>query len=1250
MKTIYRLSHSIVISLLIALFSSVAAQAAEKTIVVDMSGLPIQVILDTTSGTAAIDSERLWYDNKDSYSDIDLVIPEFITYEDETYRLIEIKSCFRFCTCLRSVVIPNSVTAIESRTFYNCTSLETLVLSNALTSLSEGLFSGCKNLRNIEIPESVQSIESNVFYNCNSLELLTIPIGVTNVGGRIFGSVNSITDIYIKSSDPTIFPNDLFYSVPIQSSSDGTFQVNENVKIHVPEESLSKYEEYFDWKSGVASPFVAMVSEPEISASIVLDRESVTMQVGDEIQLQATVTSDESGQATVSWESSDEGVVKVDENGNLTAVGRGEAVITAKSGDLTATCNVTVTVIAVTDIQIKGISATGVYYIGRSYQLTAVIIPENATDQTVTWETDNESVATVTAEGLLTCHSEGEVSVTARAGGDYRTVKIPVKPVTLVSMTLAPEILDLTVGQDGEVTLVMTPSDVTDKTFEWLIDNEEVVSVRDNTVKALRVGETKIRAYSKGIRSNECKVRVTLPEVSSLTLSASSLTMTTGRTAQLSVSIEPDNAKDVQIEWSSSDEEIATVDENGLVTAIGAGEAVITAKSGNVAVTCRVTVELLKPESLTLEQSSVSVLTGETKQLKATILPEDGDFTVEWSVADTNVATITADGLLTAVSAGETTVTAKCGELTAGCKVYVTRNTIAVESISLSESAVTLTAGEETVLTVTISPADATDPTVMWATSDETVATVTNGTVKAVGEGSATITASVGDKKAECRVTVEPIKPQSLTLELTSVSLLIGETKQLKATVLPESGEFAVEWSVTDTNVATITADGLLTAVSAGETTVTAKCGELTAECKVYVTRNVIAVESISLSESAVTLTTGEETILTVTISPADATDPTVMWATSDETVATVTNGTVKAVGEGSATITASVGDKKAECNVTVKSSIIAVETITVAPSALVLKCGDTGQLKAEVRPDNATDKTIKWSSSDTDVATVDNNGVVTAIKPGSVNITASSGDKTASCRLIVNPIEVTEIVLSETEVELTPGKNITLQVTIKPDNATDKTVVWSSDNDEVAIVSPTGDVTAIGEGEAMVTARCGSQTAVCIVNVVPGTITLESIRISETEIELETGESKRLTFVTEPDDADYEIVEWRSSNERIATVSSDGVVSGIAKGEAFIWLTVDNKADACKISVVDPIKTSISDVESDNGPIVRTMPGSIVITNLDIKDAVGIYTITGMTVRPQTPANTTDLTIKINSKGIYIVRINNRARKILVR
>ena len=70
--------------------------------------------------------------------------------------------------------------------------------------------------------------------------------------------------------------------------------------------------------------------------------------------------------------------------------------------------------------------------------------------------------------------------------------------MTLVSMTLAPEILDLTVGQDGEVTLVMTPSDVTDKTFEWLIDNEEVVSVRDNTVKALRVGETKIRAYSKG--------------------------------------------------------------------------------------------------------------------------------------------------------------------------------------------------------------------------------------------------------------------------------------------------------------------------------------------------------------------------------------------------------------------------------------------------------------------------------------------------------------------------------------------------------------------------------------------------------------------------------------------------------------------------------------------------------------------------------------------------------------------------------
>ena len=170
-----------------------------------------------------------------------------------------------------------------------------------------------------------------------------------------------------------------------------------------------------------------------------------------------------------------------------------------------------------------------------------------------------------------------------------------------------------------------------------------------------------------------------------------------------------------------------------------------------------------------------------------------------------------------------------------------------------------------------------------------------------------------------------------------------------------------------------------------------------------------IPVTSVSLSKSELTLDPGASETLTATVVPSNATDKTVTWSTSNSGVATVENGKVTAVKEGEATIKATAGGKEASCKVTVKKAVIAVEAVTLNKAELALEPGASETLTATVAPDNATDKTVTWGTSNAEVATVDN-GKVTAVKGGDAFITATAGGKSAVCKVSVkdNVFEVT--------------------------------------------------------------------------------------------------------------------------------------------------------------------------------------------------------------------------------------------------
>ena len=330
-----------------------------------------------------------------------------------------------------------------------------------------------------------------------------------------------------------------------------------------------------------------------------------------------------------------------------------------------------------------------------------------------------------------------------------------------------------------------------------------------------------------------------------------------------------------------------------------------------------------------------------------------------------------------------------------GCTEKETQ--VEVSSVSLNTATIEMVEGETFSLVATVLPKDAEYDGVTWASSNASVASVNSGTVTALKEGTATITASAGGKSATCSVKVSAkiITVTSISLDKTSLSMQVGETETLTATVKPDDAtDKTVVWTSSDGAVASVS-NGKITALKSGKVTITAKSGTCSAECVVTVSVNT---ESITLDKTTLSLAVGETATLAATVKPDDATDKTVTWSSSDESVASVDNGKVTALKSGKATVMAKCGDKTTECAITVT---VQVSSITLDKTTLSLSVGESATLTATVKPDDATDKTVVWSSSDESIAKVDN-GKVTALKIGSAIVTATAASFSVSCNVTV--------------------------------------------------------------------------------------------------------------------------------------------------------------------------------------------------------------------------------------------------------
>ena len=509
-------------------------------------------------------------------------------------------------------------------------------------------------------------------------------------------------------------------------------------------------------------------------------------------------------------------------------------------------------------------------------------------------------------------------------------------------------------------------------------------------------------------------------------------------------------------------------------------------------------------KSISLKQPEVNLeITNEnpnpTYFMPITYTPSNvSNKTVYWYTSNASVATVSG-GTIYAKGQGEATITAISGnrQKLATCKVLVTKPSVPLQSISLKQENVTVKLGETGWIGATYNPNNASDKVLYWTSSNEKIAKIHEGVITPVSRGTATLTAisRAGGKVATCQVIVQDpdfVNLESITMKTEALDLKVGETGWVGVTYTPSNaGDKVLTWKSSNEKVATVS-EGTVRAVGKGTAilTATSRDGGKTATCKVTVDDGTVSLESLSLKTTNLTMNKGEKATVYAVYNPSNVTDKVLYWSSSNTKVATVSEGVVTAVGNGTATITAKSrdGGKTATCKVTVGSGTVSLEKLTLKNNMEILTKGSTKTIYAVYNPSNVTDKVLYWKSSNENVAKV-SEGNVTAVGNGVATITATSrdGGKTASCQIIVvdKNTQMTGITLKTTNMEMNKGEKAVIYATYNPSNVTDKVIYWVSSNENVAKVSE-GNVTAVGKGTATITAitKDGGKKAVCEITV----------------------------------------------------------------------------------------------------------------------------------------------------------------------
>ena len=466
-----------------------------------------------------------------------------------------------------------------------------------------------------------------------------------------------------------------------------------------------------------------------------------------------------------------------------------------------------------------------------------------------------------------------------------------------------------------------------------------------------------------------------------------------------------------------------------------------------------------------------------------------------------------------------------------------------------------------------------------------------------------------------------PDEPElKVKLSKTTATIEKGKTLTLKATFTPSDfSDKSVTWKSSDTKVATVSSSGKVTGVKAGTATITctSKATGAKATCKV-------TIGYVKLDKTTANIEKGKTLTLTATVYPSSLSDRSVTWASSDKSVATVSSsGKVTGVKAGTATITCTskATGLKETCAVT-------VGYVKLDKTTANIEKGKTLTLKATVYPSDLKDKSVTWTTSDKKIATVSSSGKVTGVKAGTATITCTSkatGLK-ETCAVTVGYVS-----LDKTEVALEKGKTLTLKATVYPSSLKDKSVTWTTSDKKIATVSSSGKVKGVKAGTVTIT--CTSKATglkeTC-------KVTVGYVKLDKTEVRIKKGKTVTLKATVYPSSLSDKSVTWKSSNTKVATVTSAGKVKGIKAGT--VTITCTSKAtglkETCKVTVSAVAGTRSMFDEDENED---EYDGTTGIEDLEERSAVeegpyDVYDLSGRKVANQVTS------LDGLPHGIYIV------------
>ena len=531
---------------------------------------------------------------------------------------------------------------------------------------------------------------------------------------------------------------------------------------------------------------------------------------------------------------------------------------------------------------------------------------------------------------------------------------------------------------------------------------------------------------------------------------------------------------------------------------------------------------VILPSSIQLSASTATLETGLTKKINASVYPTGAYDALSWTSNNPKVAQVSSNGTITAVASGSAVITAKTANgKTASVNVLVKTPTVKLSAISK-----TMYRGETTKLTATSSN----KKPVSWTSSDPTIASVdSNGTIKTLKNGTVKISASANGGKATCTITVkEPIQ-----ISATTSSIYRGKTTTLKA--IPAYST-TITWMSSNPLIATVSSNGVVTGKKAGTVTITAKAFGKS------VTKTIKVVEPSLKVTGSTSLYRGKTTTLKATTSYSTK----VTWKSSKTSIATVSsNGVVTGKKAGTVTITAKAFGKS------VTKTIKVVEPSLKVTGSTSLYRGKTTTLKATT----SYSTKVTWKSSKPSIATVSSSGVVTGKKAGTVYIYANAYGKSVKYKLT---IKEPALKLNKSSSSIYKGKTTTLKATTSYRTK----VTWKSSNSSIATVSSTGDVTGKKAGTAYIYANAYGKSVKCKVTVKNPTITLNKSKATAY-----AGKSYTLKATTS-----YRTkISWKSSNTKIATVDSKGMVKLKKAGKVTISATAFGKKVNCVLTVKNP-------------------------------------------------------------------------------